>query len=112
MHIVNTKIGSAFVFFLSPCVIVTCVFVSVCIPLFHQYVRWFGVNQVCGVCCAFYIVSSFEIFLLKYLLFSFIYVVRAIFIYVYRNAFIMFFLFFLFHSYIIILLYYINIFFY
>ena len=54
------SIGSAFVFFLS-----LCVFVSVCIPPFHQYVRWLGVNQVCGVCCALYIVSSFEIILLN-----------------------------------------------
>ena len=59
------SIGSAFVFFLSLCVFVTCVFVSVCIPPFHQYVRWLGVNQVCGVCCALYIVSSFEIILLN-----------------------------------------------
>ena len=59
------SIGSAFVFVLSLCVFVTCVFVSVCIPPFHQYVRWLGVNQVCGVCCALYIVSSFEIFLLN-----------------------------------------------
>ena len=51
------SIGSAFVFFfLSLCVFVTCVFVSVCIPPFHQYVRWLGVNQVCGVRCALYIV--------------------------------------------------------
>ena len=59
------SIGSAFVFFLSLCVFVTCVFVSVCIPPFHQYVRWLGVNHVCGVCCALNIVSSFEIFLLN-----------------------------------------------
>ena len=82
------SIGSAFVFVLSLCVFVSCVFVSVCITLFHQYVRWLGVNQVCGVCCALYIVSSFEIFLLKYLLFSFIFLLRAIFVQVYRYAFI------------------------
>ena len=77
------SIGSAFVFFLSLCVFVTCVFVSVCIPPFHQYVRWLGVNQVCGVCCALNIVSSFEIFLLNtsYLvsyLFSELYLYRYI----------------------------------
>ena len=74
------SIGSAFVFVLSLRVFVTCVFVSVYITLFHQYVRWLGVNQVCGVCCALYIVYSFEIFLLKYLLFSLIFVLRAIFV--------------------------------
>ena len=59
------SIGSAFVFFLSLCVFVTCVFVSVCIPPFHQYVIWLGVNQTCVVYVVLYILSSFELFLLN-----------------------------------------------
>ena len=82
------SIGSAFVFYLSLCVFVACVFVSVCIPLFRQYVRQLGVNQVFCVYCALYIVSSFEIFLNKYLLFSFIFFLRAMFIrYIYMLLF-------------------------